>query len=115
VILPILKLAYKGGDNKVQYLFLNKALIHLDNGWDEVSLCFKPYAEVYYLPSAAHELLSPLDFSLFRQQQHHYSFSLNSTEDQVRKAIAASEKEVSVENVKDAVRAIGYGQVHRAV
>lgn len=114
VILPILKEAYECRRNKVQYLFLNKASIHLDNGWDEVSLCFKPYAEVHHLPSAAHELLSPLDFSLFRQQQHYYSFLLNSTEKEVREAIEASERAVSVDNVIAAVRTIGYGQVRQA-
>jgi len=99
----------------VQHLFLDKASIHNDNGWGEVKRCFKPYAKVHYLPSAAHELLSPLDFSLFRQQQHHYSFLHNSTEEEVRKAIQASANKVTLKNVIAAVREIGYGMNRKAV
>jgi hypothetical protein len=114
-ILPILKESYECRGNKVQYLFIDQASIHNDNGWEEVKGCFKPYAEVHYLPSVAHELLTPLDFSLFRQQQHYYSLLPNSTEKEVRDAVQASSNKITVKHVSDAVREIGYSVNRRAV
>jgi hypothetical protein len=95
--------------HKVQHLFLDRASIHNDDEWGVIKEVFKPYANVHYLPSVAHDLLSPLDFALFRQQQSYFSFLPNSTPKEVEEAVKTSGGAITVQNVRRAVHEIGYG------
>jgi len=109
-ILPEIIKAYKARKKrKVQHLFLDRASIHNDDEWGVIKEVFKPYANVHYLPSVAHDLLSPLDFALFRQQQSHFSFLPNSTPEEVKQAAETSAAAITVQNVRRAVHEIGYG------
>jgi len=88
--------------------------MHIDNAWNEVKECFRGFAVIHYLPATTNELLSPLNFALFRQQQSHYSFMPNTTEDEVRTAADKSGEAVTLKNVRAAVREIGYGMSRSA-
>lgn len=99
----------KPREAKLQHLFLDRAKIHVDNKNDSIAEVFRGVAKVHYIPSVAHEILNPLDFSLFAKQQKEYAkVRANSLSRDVPQAARAAAATITTKNVHDALCGIGY-------